>query len=103
MTSFNTASFRHGVVDKKRLPTMAKVLAPDSPHGRVFGRAPARQPGFPRGRHVQAATRHGQRHRGESPKSADDLPPLCGDRWRGHELADADGRQGRAQDSKEEK
>ena len=40
---------------------MAKVLAPDSSRGRVFGRAPARQPASPRGQHLQAATGHGRR------------------------------------------
>jgi hypothetical protein len=54
---------------------MAKVLAPDSSQGRVFGRAPARQPASPRRRHVQAATGHGRRQQGESPKSSDDLSP----------------------------
>ena len=33
---------------------------------------------------------------GESPESSDDLPASGGDPWRGHELADAHGRQGRA-------
>jgi hypothetical protein len=82
---------------------MAEVLAPDSSQGRVFGRAPARQPAFPRGQHVQAATGHGRRQQGESPKSGDDLSPPGGDRWRGHELADAHGRQGRARESREGK
>ena len=54
---------------------MAKVLAPDSSQGRVFGRAPARQPASPRGQHLQAATGHGRRQQGESPKSGDDLSP----------------------------
>ena len=38
----------------------------------------------------------GRRQQGESPKSSDDLPPSRRDPWRGHELADAHGQQGRA-------
>jgi hypothetical protein len=55
-----------------------------------------RPAGHPRADGMLGRPGHGRCQQGESPKSSDDLPSSGGDPWRGHELADAHGQQGRA-------